>query len=301
VNFSLHSTTGQSSATLPQGAQDLPRLQRPARRRLSPGKVMAGGLAVLLAVGGVVVYSVPGMSKPIKGLLSGNRDLVITTVARKGTLQITVVDKGGLESSENKDAYCLVEGQTTIIMIKPEGTPVKKGDIVCQLDSASLKDQLVNQKITTKSAEANHENAKLTREVAEIAVVEYEEGIYKQDLSTVEGEIKLAESDLSRSEDRLDWARRMYTKGYVSKATAVSEELTLKKARFALEQAQSKKKVLVDYTRGKTVKELKSAVEKARSDELAKKEAWDREKAKELALEREVIQARAANGRTEPR
>ena len=155
MNFSLHSTTGQSSATLPQGAQDLPRLQRPVRRRLSPGKVMAGGLAVLLAVGGVVVYSVPGMSKPIKGLLTGSKDLVITTVARKGSLEITVVDKGGLESSENKDAYCLVEGQTTIIMILPEGTPVKKGQIVCQLDSASLKDQLVNQKITTKSAEAN--------------------------------------------------------------------------------------------------------------------------------------------------
>ena len=148
-----------------------------------------------------------------------------------------MVEKGSLESSKNEDAYCLVEGQTTIIMIKPEGTPVKKGELVCELDSAALKDQLVNQKITTKSAEANYENAKLTREVAEIAVVEYEEGIYKQDLATVEGEIKLAESDLSRSEDRLDWARRMFEKGYVSKATKVSEELTLKKARFALEQA----------------------------------------------------------------
>ena len=104
-------------------------------------------------------------------------------------------------------------------MIKPEGTPVKKGEIVCELDSASLKDQLINQKITTKSAEANYENAKLTREVAEIAVVEYEEGIFKQDLATVEGEIKLAESDLSRSEDRVDWARRMFVKGYVSLAT----------------------------------------------------------------------------------
>ena len=129
-------------------------------------------------------------------------------------------------------------------MIKPEGTPVKKGELVCQLDSASLNDQLVNQQITTKSAEANYENAKLTREVAEIAVVEYVEGIFVQDFATVEGEIKLNESDLSRSEDRLDWARRMFDKGYVSMATKVSEELTLKKARFALEQAQSKKKVL---------------------------------------------------------
>ena len=250
---------------------------------------MAGGLAALLATGGVVVYSVPGMSKPIKGLLFNNgRTDIITTIVRKTALPITVVEKGSLESSENKDAYCLVEGQTTIIMIKPEGTPVKKGDLVCQLDSAALNDQLVNQKITTKSAEANYENAKLTREVAEIAVVEYEEGIFKQEYATVEGEIKLAESDLSRSEDRLDWARRMYDKGYVSKATAVSEELTLKKARFALEQAQSKKKVLVDYTRGKTVKELKSEVEKARSDELAKKATWELEVSKEKKLDRQI-------------
>jgi HlyD family secretion protein len=251
--------------------------------------VLASGLAAVVGIGGVVVYSVPGMSKPIKGLFAGGKSDIITTVVQKGTLPITVVEKGSLESSENKDAYCLVEGTTTIIFILPEGTPVKKDQVVCQLDSASLKDQLVNQKITTKSAEANHENAKLTREVAEIAVVEYTEGIFKQDLATVEGEIKLAESDLSRSEDRLDWARRMYEKGYVSMATKVSEELTLKKARFALEQAQSKKKVLVDYTKGKTIKELQSEVEKARSDELAKKATWELENSKEKKLEKQIF------------
>jgi HlyD family secretion protein len=229
------------------------------------------------------------MSQPIKGLLFTNANAgVITTVVRKGPLPITVVEKGSLESSENKDAYCLVEGSTTIIMIKPEGTPVKMGELVCQLDSASLKDQLVNQKITTKSAEANHENAKLTREVAEIAVVEYVEGIYKQDESTVEGEIKLAEADLSRSEDRLAWAERMFGKGYVSKAALTSEQQTLKKARFALEQSQSKKKVLVEYTKHKTIKELQSDVEKARSDELAKKATWDLEVSKEKKLERQI-------------
>ncbi len=87
-------------------------------------------------------------------------------------------------------------------------------------------------------------------------MIEYTEGIYIQDLATVEGEIKLAESDLTRSEDRLDWARRMFDKGYVSMATKVSEELTFKKAQFALEQAQSKLKVLTQYTKEKTIKEL---------------------------------------------
>jgi HlyD family secretion protein len=228
------------------------------------------------------------MSKPIKGLFGPGKTDVITTIVHKGPLPITVVEKGSLESSKNEDAYCLVEGQTTIIMIKPEGTPVKKGEIVCLLDSAALKDQLTNQQITTKSASASYDNAKLTREVAEIAVVEYVEGIFKQDYATVEGEIKLNESDLSRSEDRLDWARRMYDKGYVSMATKVSEELTLKKARFALEQSQSKKDVLVKYTKHKTIKELESEVEKARSDELAKKATYALEDSKEKKLERQI-------------
>jgi HlyD family secretion protein len=165
---------------------------------------------------------------------------------------------------------------------------VKKGEVICELDSASLRDQLVNQRITTESAKANFQNAKLTREVAEIAVKEYVEGIYIQDLQTVDGEIKLAESDLARSEDRVDWARRMYEKGYVSLATKVSEELSLKKANFTLEQSQSKRKVLTEYTKAKTIKELNSEVEKAKSDELAKQATWELEKSKEAKLEKQI-------------
>ena len=118
-----------------------------------------------------------------------------------------------------------------------------------------------------------------------IAVIEYKEGIFVQDLASVEGEIKLAESDLKRSQDRLAWSRRMFAKGFVSQAQKVSEELSFKKAEFALEQARSKRNVLVDYTNAKTIKKLLSEVEKARSDELAKQTAWEREKAKEAELE----------------
>jgi len=242
----------------------------------------------MLGIAGVVVSSVPGMSKQIKSVFASSNSDVITYVVRSGPLPITVVERGSLESSDNKDAYCLVEGQTTIIRITPEGTKVKKGEVVCELDSAALKDQLVNQKITTESAKANLDNAKLTREVAEIAVIEYVEGIFVQDQATAKGEIKLAESDLSRSEDRLEWATRMFGKGYVSKASAVSEELTLKKARFSLEQAESKLKVLLEYTKAKTIKELQSDVEKARSDELAKKATWELETSKEKKLERMI-------------
>jgi RND family efflux transporter MFP subunit len=255
---------------------------------VSVGKVLALILATLLGVAGVAVLSVPGMSKPIKSLFATGNSDVLTYTVRSRPLEITVVDRGSLESSSNQDVYSNVEGQTTIIKIAAEGQRVKKDEIICELDSAALRDQLVNQRITTESAKANYQNAKLTREVAEIAVIEYVEGIYKQDLATVDGEISLAKSDLARSDDRVEWANRMFLKGYVSKAQQISEVLSLEKAKFALEQAETKKKVLVDYTKDKTIKELKSEVEKAHSDELAKEATWELEKSKEQKLERQI-------------
>ena len=57
---------------------------------------------------------------------------------------------------------------------------------------------------------------------------------------------------------------------------------------FSLEQAQSKKNVLVNYTRDKTIIELRSEVEKARSDELAKQANWELERTREAKLARQL-------------
>ena len=108
-----------------------------------------------------------------------------------------------------------------------------------------------------QSATAEYQNAKLSREVAEIAVLEYKEGIFKQDLDTVKGELALAESDLNHARD-----------------SSASDE----KARVRVERAKEKL-TLLEYTKSKTIKELQSEVEKARSDELAKKATVEQLKA----------------------
>ena len=92
---------------------------------------------------------------------------------------------------------------STVITILPTRSIVKKGDVICKLDSAALNDQLTNQRITTESAKAVYQNAKLSRENAEIAVVEYEEGLYKMRLEEIAGDIKLAEAELDLAEDEL--------------------------------------------------------------------------------------------------
>src|SRR5437773_2493719 len=63
---------------------------------------------------------------------------------KPGKFKVSVTEVGSLEAAQRMDVMCQIEGRTTIISILPEGTRVKKGDLVCELDSASLRDQLVN-------------------------------------------------------------------------------------------------------------------------------------------------------------
>ncbi len=240
-----------------------------ARRR--SGRKFLIGLIVVLAVGGGVVAGVPSLNKPIRELFAtSTREILVSPPLKKGTLVVTINEKGNLESAKNEDVLCEVEGSTTIIMIKPEGTKVTKGDVVCELDSATLKDNLKNQKITTAQAEASFQQAQLTRQVAEVAVKEYVEGTYKQNLETIQGNIAMAKAELKRAEDRYEWTCKMVEKKYASPAQQTSDKFNLDKAKFTLEQSETSLDVLLKYTKDKTIKELSAEVEKARSDELAK-------------------------------
>jgi HlyD family secretion protein len=180
-----------------------------------------------------------------------------------------------------EDVFSPSQGTSTILYVVPEGTRVAKGQLVCLLDTDRARESLEDQRITTRQAEANYMQARLTREVAEVAVKEYEIGTFKQQLETINGDIALAQADLSRAQDRFEWAKKMAEKKYVSPAQLVSDELSLKKAKFAVEQNETKKRVLEEYTKAKTIKELRAEVEKARSDELAKRATYELEKARE--------------------
>ena len=83
----------------------------------------------------------------------------LTVRAEPGTLGVTLAVRGSVEMARNLDAFCNVEGGTTIMQLMPEGTFVKKGQTICELDSASLRDQLVNAQIAIEDAEAEYQNA----------------------------------------------------------------------------------------------------------------------------------------------
>ncbi len=164
------------------------------------------------------------------------------------------------------------------------------------------RDYALSQQITAKSAEASFENAKLMREVAEIGIVEYEQGIFKQDEAKAMGELKLEESNVGRAGDMIEYSKgRLAQIKQASRGTAadlaneyafedkvIDSERRERIARAAAEKARSKLKILQDYTRPKRVKEMRAAVELARADELAKQAQMELEKAKLTKLEETI-------------
>ena len=224
---------------------------------------------------------------------------------KPGKIKVVVEARGSLEAARRADLYCPVEGQSTILSLVPECRAVKKGDLVCELDSSGLRDQLVNQEIAEQRSSAAYQNAKLSREVAEIAVAEYVEAIFKQDRYTLKSQIAGAESAIQKAEDRLERTQRARQRmSEVAKEAAKtpadiaaeldivdrleSAEQSVQKERKTLELARAKLNVLEKYTREKTTKALKVETERKRTEELGKKEAWVLEQNKVEKLRKQI-------------
>ena len=182
-----------------------------------------------------------------------------------------------------------VESRMVVSSAKPDGSHVEAGEIVCEFDPAELRERLASQEIVAQAAQAEVHATRIAREVAVMALHEFKEGAYAQQLATTEGQIKLAESKLSRALDRADWAHRMFLKGYASMAEKVSEDLALKQARFELEETQSQKKVLIDHSRDLKTKALTGEIESARARELAAQATLAREQSLQKKLANELL------------
>lgn len=185
-----------------------------------------------------------------------------------------------------------VESDTEIVTLAPEGSKVRKGDLVCQLDSSALEEKLAKLSRTTSRAKSAFQEAKRKREAAEIALNEYKTVIYKTSLQELESEIRLADAEREHAEKRLEWSDKVWAQGYISKAQNADDKIALQRKVFAYEQAQSEKNILEKYTYTKTVKSLKSELEQAQSEEKARELLWKRAEDQRAKLENQIKHCR---------
>ena len=92
-------------------------------------------------------------------------------------LHAVVSEPGLVDTRSSSMILCRLEGQSIIKWILPDQSVVRKGDLVGELDSQDLNDQLKKQLDAVKVAEASYLAAKAIRELAELAPVEFQAGV----------------------------------------------------------------------------------------------------------------------------
>jgi HlyD family secretion protein len=194
----------------------------------------------------------------------------------------------GATTRRGDGIYSALDEPTTLLSIKPANTLVKKGDLVCELESFGLRTSLESHAETMKVVEAPLKHARLAREGAELAINEYLERTFKQQIQKFQHEIEMAESALKAAEGRQATAKRLYEKKFRPKAELDLADVNVQRARLNLEKIQRKKETLVKYTKEKTVKVLQIAVEKARAVELARQADVGRAQAVEEQLKKQI-------------
>jgi HlyD family secretion protein len=226
---------------------------------------------LILAVGTVV--AVPRLAEWIPGKSAVPEGLATASV-RRSDMNVTLTTGGRVDTSERTVIECELErlevsvrgqeltggGASTVISVVPDGTMVKKGDVLCELDASEYVEMLRQQKMTVKRVQADHRQAELDLDVARMAVTEFKEGVLVEALKELKGVIVLNESAWQRSRDRLKWAYRMLDKGYVPASQYTSEQFNERRASILLQQSRTELAVFQEFTAPRALRVLQANV-----------------------------------------
>ena len=228
-------------------------LRQFVQKHPKPAAALTIGMIVLLIYFVVKSFSV--------GVTS---ELAYHTVKR-GDFLVSVTEGGSLRAVNEVVIRSEVEGSTRIISIAPEGTSVKKGELLIELDSADIQEKLGQQEITCENqkftflqseqqlaiqkslGESNIKEAELKVTLAASDLEKYVEGDFPQQTNKMSADIFLAEEELKRAQDRHSWTVQLAKKNYASKSELEADELALKRAEIKISQLREDLRLLLKY------------------------------------------------------
>lgn len=232
--------------------------------------VLGGGAALALAAVGAMTLTPAGPDPKLA-------DVPLFTVKR-GPLTISVSQAGTIRSGQAVTLRSEVEGRPTILRLVDEGTHVKKGDLLVELDSSDLQDRKVDEdiifqnadaafiqaredlEITQKQAEADVQSAQVALELAKLDLEKYLKGEYEQQLQDAQSKVTVAKGTLQQAIERLNWSERLAKENYITSTDLQTDRFAKEQAELSLASAQTALDLLQKYTYQRTLTELQSTV-----------------------------------------
>ena len=233
----------------------------------------------IFVIGFIIIVAAIGIAalKYSFGNSSSENDMPVFEV-KQGPLTIGVTESGTIQARDQEILESEVEGQTTIIFLVPEGTQVKTGQLLIELDASQLVDEKVDQEIRVQNAEAafirarenlevvknqtqsDMDKAELDFDFAKQDLNKYIEGEYPKDLKEAQSKISLASEELQRAGEKLKWSKILFDELYLSQTELQADALAANKAKLDLELAITNQELLKDFTYKRDLASLESDV-----------------------------------------
>ncbi len=237
---------------------------------MSKGKWIFGGCAAAAVLGVVSAY------RGGSGGADGAAELFAEV--QEGPLVISVEEYGEIRPSQQIVLKNEVQGRCSIISLIPEGTIVKEGDVLVQLDVSAKIDEKDTQEITLQNAASSLEVAREALEIqknqsaSDVELAEeaflfakedlekYEKGEYPTKLIDQKGQLALKEQQVKQAKDKYEWSKKLFEEDFISETELESDELNWKSSRLTLESAKRALELLETYTHRRELAKFRSDV-----------------------------------------
>ena len=253
-------------------------------------KLIIGAGAIVLIIAAFALLS--GTSNP------GDELDVTTFKVRPISFPVVLKEKGEIKAKTSVDVRCEVDGQSTILWLIPEGTIVKEGDLLAELESQDIDDRIrqkeievadltasveksqIDYEIQVDENKSNIRKAELKLRLAELELEKYQEGEYPKQRREAELAIKVANERKRRAEDDVKSSEKLYEQQYITRSALEDDKFSLYTATIEVEKANLNLEILEKYTHPAALPQKESNVTEAD---------------KELARTRKQAQGRAAS------
>ncbi|MCC6241006.1 MAG: efflux RND transporter periplasmic adaptor subunit [Phycisphaerales bacterium] len=223
---------------------------------------LIAGAALLLAIAGYLIFR--SVSGPSATVAQGDFHLVAPI-----DMIVRIQKDGELQAVHNIEIRCKVEGRSTIQTIVPEGSTVKKGDVLLTLDSSDIRQKIDDTMLEVQKAQtdataaredveiqqsindANLQTAEVQLLLAKLDLEQYEKGTYPQALQDAQRAVEMARITVANAEKDLEQTMNLFSRGFVTPADVEKSKLESLTAKNSLQKAETELMVLQEYTHRK--------------------------------------------------
>lgn len=249
-----------------------------------PGKRKRRGISLWSVVLAVVVLATTGVGFIAFAGSGESTNRAVSLDLGEAAIRsftITTLANGELEAKNQLEIRNRVESRTAIVEIVPEGTTVRRGEVLIRLADESLRNRIAEEELSVIEARTNLENAEAAEKIqisendsklrgaeskkaiAQLTFQQWESGDVVRQRQQLQLAVERAEKNLERLSNKYTNSKDLFANDFLSKDELDRDEIAFIEARSTLKTANLDLEVYEQFQFHKDAEQRRRDVEEA--------------------------------------